>query len=735
MPVSASVFPALPRRRPLWVRLAVAALLTTTSIPFLPAIAHAAPKLEQQNAPVLLEADRFAYDAEKSLIMAIGSAEVVQNDYVLLADKIIYNQKTGVVTAEGNVAVSDETGDVYFAERAVLENEIKTGIIYNFSSRFADDSLFAANQARRVSDTVTELDYAVYSPCKVCDAEGNPKKPFWQMKAKHIKIDEEAQKVTYRNAWFEFFEWPVFFTPYFSHATPDADRKSGLLIPSYTTSSNLGTVIRMPYYWNIAPQMDAIITPINTSSEGPVLAAEFRHLLDKGMYNLEGSITHPDGESAAGTPADEDYRWHIEGAGNYRLSNFWRAGFSGKRASDDTYLRRYDFGNEDLLTSKVYAGGYDNRTALNVEAIAFQGLRIGDNADTIPLIHPLVSASHETAPGWNGSRFGVNGNLMALSREVGAQSRRVSTSGYWKMPGITKAGHVFEVRPQLRADLYSVENVTATTTGGALDEYDGVAGRIVPEVWFDWRYPLLRRFKSSSLVIEPTANLILGMNNVNSDKIPNEDSLALEFSDTNLFSDNHYTGYDLAEGGTRVNYGIRGQWDYDYASGSNVEFLIGQNYHTDDNNLFPYSNDLGNQWSDIVGRLAWNYSSNLRLGYRFRLDQEELDLQRSEVNSLLRAGPVSVSANYIRISSDPYLRNSDEIRGAATVKLNENWMLSGVSRYDLSDNGGWINVGSGLVYHNECITINSSVVRTYIEDRDVEPSTAFRVEAFLKNLN
>ncbi|MBM3618001.1 MAG: LPS-assembly protein LptD, partial [Alphaproteobacteria bacterium] len=632
MPVSVSVLPVYPRRRPLWARLAVAALLTTTCIPFIPAVAHAAPKLEKQTAPVLLEADRFAYDAEKSLIMAIGGAEVVQNDYVLLADKIIYNQKTGVVTAEGNVAVSDETGDVYFAERAVLENEIKTGIIYNFSSRFADDSLFAANQARRVSDTVTELDYAVYSPCKVCDEEGNPKKPFWQMKAKHIKIDEEEQKVTYRNAWFEFFELPVFFTPYFSHATPDADRKSGLLIPSYTTSSNLGTVIRMPYYWNIAPQMDAIITPINTTSEGPVLAAEFRHLLDKGMYNLEGSITHPEGDSATGTPADEDYRWHIEGKGDYRLSNFWRTGFTGKRASDDTYLRRYDFGNEDLLTSKVYAGGFENRTSLNIEAISFQGLRIGDNADTIPLIHPLVSASHETAPGWNGSRFGVNGNLMALSREIGAQSRRVSTSGYWKMPGITKAGHVFEVRPQLRADLYSVENVTATTTGGALDEYDGVAGRIVPEVWFDWRYPLLRRFKSSSLVIEPTANLILGMNNVNSDKIPNEDSLALEFSDTNLFSDNHYTGYDLAEGGTRVNYGIRGQWDYDYASGSNVEFLIGQNYHTDDNNLFPYSNDLNNQWSDIVGRLAWNYSNNLRLGYRFRLDQEELDLQRSELN-------------------------------------------------------------------------------------------------------
>lgn len=693
-----------------------------------------AQEKDKNDAPVLMEADRFAYDSEKSLVLALGKAEVVQNDYVLLADRITYNQKTGVVTAEGNVAVSESSGNVYFAEQAVLENEVKTGVIRNFRARFADDSVFAANEARKVSDTVTELDYAVYSPCKVCDEKGDPKKPFWQMKAQHITIDEQEQTVKYKNAWFEFFEWPVFYTPYFSHATPGADRKSGFLIPSYSTSNNLGTVVRLPYYVNIAENMDAIITPINTTAEGPVLAGEFRHLLQNGRYELEGSITHPDGEGAS-SPNDEEYRWHIEGFGDFRLTDFWRAGFSGKRASDDTYLRRYDFGSEDLLTSKVYTGGYRNRTSVDIEAITFQGLRITDNADTIPLIHPLVNMTHETEAGWEGSRFGVNGNLLALSREIGPQSRRVSSSAYWKLPGITQAGHVFEFRPQIRTDLYSVENVPATTNGGLPDQFDGVMGRVMPELWFDWRYPLLRRFAASSLVLEPTVNVVAGMNNLNSTKIPNEDSLALEFSDINLFSDNHYTGYDLVESGTRVNYGIRGRWDYNYATGSNIEFLLGQNYHTDDNNLFPYSNDLNNTWSDIVGRIGWNYSRNLELGYRFRLDQDKLDLERNEVVANLYAGPVSLAANYIRVSSDPYLQNTDEIRGVGSIKLNENWLLTGLTRYDLSDNGGWINVGSGLVYQNECITINSSVVRTYIEDRDVEPSTAFRVEAFLKNLN
>lgn len=689
----------------------------------------------QKDAPVLLEADRFAYDSNASLVMALGNAEVVQNDYIVVADKIIYNQKTGIVQAQGNVAVSQPNGDTYFAEQAELKNEVKTGVIRNFRARFADDSLFAASEARKVSDTVTELDYAVYSPCKVCNEKGEAKSPFWQLKASHITIDEEEQKVSYRNAWFEFFEVPVLYTPYFSHATPDADRKSGLLIPSFSTSSNLGTVIRMPVYLDIAPNIDAVLTPMNTTAEGPVMAAEMRHLLRNGYYELGGSFTQADRIDSAGNQiSGHDERWHVEGFGNYRLTDFWRAGFSGKRASDDTYLRRYEFGSEDLLTSKVFVGGFRGRNTVNAEMIAFQGLRATDNKEVIPLIHPLVDVATETDPGWHGSRFGMTGNMLALSRDLGAQSRRVSSSAYWRLPGITKAGHVFEIRPQMRADLYSVEDVSFVNNG-APGTYNGLVGRVAPEIWFDWRYPLLRRFASSSLLIEPTANLIVGASHLNSDKIPNEDSLALEFSDTNLFSDDHYTGYDLMENGTRVNYGIRGQWDYDYKSGGNVEFLVGQNYHTDKNNLFPYSSDLSNPWSDVVGRVAWNINTKFMVGYRFRLDQEELSLQRSDVETRLNVGPVTLAANYLRIERDPYLNNVDEVRGGASFKLNENWQLTGVSRYDLSDNGGWINVGSGLIYHNECITINSSVVRTYIQDRDVEPSTAFRVEAFLKNLN
>lgn len=696
-----------------------------------PAVALAQPDASQ---PVMVEADEFGYDTENATVRATGNAEVLQDDYTVLADEITYDQKTGIVRARGNVAVAEPTGNVYFAEEVALQNEVKTGVIQNFRARLSDNSLFVAREARKIDENTTEMEYAVYSACKVCD-DGGKQTPFWQLKARKIRYDEEKQSIKYNHARMEVFGVPMLYTPYFSHAAPGADRKSGLLMPSYALSGNLGATLHVPYYWNIAPNKDAVITPIYTSDEGPVLAGEYRHLLRSGYYELGGSITRPDrvNDNTGIRASGQEWRGHVEGRGEFRLTDFWEWGFDAKHTSDDTYLRRYEFGYEDLLTSKIYLNGYDNRTFANVEAIGFQGLRSEDDSSVIPYIHPLVDASHETEPGWEGSRFGVSGNAMALSREEGAQSRRLSSTAYWRVPHVTEGGHVFELRTQLRADVYSVEEVATTTTGGAPDNYNGVSGRVIPEVWLDWRYPLLKRLPNASLIIEPTAQLVAGVNGLNSNTIPNEDSLALEFSDSNLFAANHYPGYDLVESGTRVNYGIRSQLHFD--GGSHIHFLFGQNYHTDNNNLFPYSNDLDEEMSDYVGRLAWNYTNALQLAYRFRLDQQSFELKRSEVEGRINANPVRLRMNYVKLEEDPYLENSEELRAAAALRLTDQWTWTLNGRRDMEDDGGMIRAGTGLVFQNECVTLGTSINRYYIRDRDVEPSTSVKLEVLLRNLN
>ena len=188
-----------------------------------------------KNQPVMLTAQEVGYDEKHSVATAIGHVEVVQGNMVLLADRIDYNQNTDVVHAQGHVSILQPTGDVVFSTDAWLTHQMEKGVVQQFRARLKDNSLFAAREAYKTSKNVTHLTHAVYSPCHVCTpAPGDsPSAPMWQVEASKVTVDENEQRVSYRNAFMEVYGVPVGYSPYFSHPTPDAPSQSGLLTPQY----------------------------------------------------------------------------------------------------------------------------------------------------------------------------------------------------------------------------------------------------------------------------------------------------------------------------------------------------------------------------------------------------------------------------------------------------------------------------------------------------------------------
>lgn len=685
------------------------------------------PKLNQ-NEPVLMDAEEMFYDRANALVTAKGSVEVTQGDYILLADRITYDQQSDVVKASGHVSVLEPTGNVYFADEITLQNNMQAGVIDNFRARLSDNSTFAAREARKIDDDVTELKNAVYSPCKTCrDAQGRGKAPLWQIKAKDVRIDTQAQEVVYHDAFFEVYGVPVIYSPYLKHATPGADNKSGFLSPEFSQSSNLGSVFRIPYFYSIAPDKDLTLTPILTSEEGPVLFAQYRQLFDNGALAVEGSVTRPARRDALGneTSGDET-RGHIRARGDFMQNEVWGWGFDLNRATDDTYLRRYNFSYEDMLTSRIYAERIRDRNYTVFEGLAFQGLTISDDPDRSPVVFPYAETHYETEPGWRGSRFLVDANARVLNRQLGADSRSISATGAWQIPYVTPGGHIFEAKTSLRSDVYSVNDVVAGPTD---PDFDGTTGRVIPQAQLDWRYPLVKRFGERSLIVEPIANVIASGKGGNPLKIPNEDAQSLDFTDANLFTANRFPGSDRVETGSRVNYGLRTQ--YQWANAKDLHFVFGQSYRTSDNG-FPYTNGFDDDFSDYVGRVGYN-ADPFQLFYRFRLDKDNLTFSRNEVDLAYAQYPLSFSLNYISLDDDPLFGEKQEVFGAAGVNLNSNWTLTLNGRRDLKDSG-WVSTGVGVIFQNECVTVLTGLNRNYTRDRDIEPDTSFTVRLLLKNL-
>ncbi len=300
------------------------------------------------------------------------------------------------------------------------------------------------------------------------------------------------------------------------------------------------------------------------------MEGQYRQRTDAGSYQFDGSATYPRDRDAAGTVSGgNEPRGHIFAKGGSSLTPQASWGFDVNRASDDTYLRRYGFGNQETLVSRVFGEYVQNRDYAQLQGMAFQGLELDADPDRVPMILPALDATVTSAPLWHGSRARLETNSYLLTRDVGAESRRLSVTTGWNVPHVTPGGHVLTADASLRTDYYDVSN--AMLPGGG--EFDGDVARAIPRLAVGWRYPMIRRVRDASLIVEPNIEFIAASNGNNPEAIPNEDSLVPEFSDMNLFAYDRFAGADRVENGSRIVYGMRGQWEFGPARNLNIGVL------------------------------------------------------------------------------------------------------------------------------------------------------------------
>ncbi|MEE8172944.1 MAG: LptA/OstA family protein, partial [Alphaproteobacteria bacterium] len=242
---------------------------------------------------VVMTADTLTYDETRGIVTASGNVEISQGHRVLIADRVTYNEAQDMMTASGGVTLLEPSGEVLFADYLELSDEMRDGVMRNIRLLLDENTRIAANSARRSGGNRTEMRKAVFSPCKICPLDPE-EAPLWQIKAVRVVHDQEARDIAYYDAWLEIFGIPVAYTPYFEHPDPTVKRRSGLLAPTYGSSSTLGVQLTTPYYWNIAPHRDATFKPKFTSDEGVVWGAEYREQTLTGGYTVDGSVTYGD---------------------------------------------------------------------------------------------------------------------------------------------------------------------------------------------------------------------------------------------------------------------------------------------------------------------------------------------------------------------------------------------------------------------------------------------------------
>ncbi len=326
-----------------------------------------------QAGTILFSADEMQSDEDLGLVVAKGHVQITQDMRTLLADTVTYNRRSDTITASGHVSLQEPTGEVLFADFMELRQHFEEAFLKDIRVLLTDRSRLAANTGRRTGGERLELRRGVYSPCDLCrDDPSRP--PLWQIEAEKIVHDQEAHIIEYRDATIEIGGFPILYSPYLSHPDPTVKRQSGLLAPTFGSSSTLGVHTTIPYFWALAPDKDVTFNPIITSQQGVVGEADYRQRFSNGDDVAQRQRQQRE-IPRCGQP---------HGARPHRAARRlgpqpnWRTGFDIQRASDQTYERVFHFGGtENFLTSHAYAQDFGQRSLLDIKLVCLPDAAAG----------------------------------------------------------------------------------------------------------------------------------------------------------------------------------------------------------------------------------------------------------------------------------------------------------------------------------------------------------------------
>ena len=748
------------------------------------------PRPVTNDGRMTVQAVEVDYDYNNQRVSAVGNVQMFYNGTSVEADKVIFDQKTKRLHAEGNIRLTDAEGKVTYANIMDLSDDYRDGFVDSLRVDTADATRMAATRADRSAGNYTVFENGVYTACAPC--KDNPKKPpLWQVKGARIIHDQTDKMLYFENAQLEFFGVPMAYLPYFSTPDPTVKRKTGFLMPSYTTVTGYGYGVETPFYWAIAPDYDATFNPRFTTRQGVLLQGEFRQRLINGSYQIRAyGIDQLDQGAYAGQPGDRQFRGGVDTKGQFAINDKWVWGWDGVLLSDyyffsDYRLAQYKDPLGSFLSlpteaiSQLYLTGVGSRSYFDARTIYY--LSFSGNQNQVPVIYPVIDYNNVINSPIFGGEFSYKTNFTNLSRDTAAFDpittlantaslctttsadplartpsqcllrgfpgtyTRLTAEAQWRKSFTDPLGQIWTPFAILRADAINSSVSNQPGVSNFLPVGDTQALRPMPAVGLEYRYPFINVQPWGTTTIEPIAQIIARPNETYAGKLPNEDAQSMVFDASNLFAVDKFSGYDRVEGGGRANVGVQATTQFD--RGGSVNVLVGQSYQLYGLNSYAVKDatntgldsGLQNTRSDYVARVNYSPNRTYTFSVRSRIDEATLNVNRFEAEGRAAFDRWSVSMIYGNYAAQPelgYLTRREGLLGSASVKLAANWVVSGSARWDLEANKlNQYIVGAGYV--DDCFVLAANYVTSYSYSAGTTPpvlSHAFMLQIGLRTL-
>ena len=688
---------------------------------------------------IVIYADKFIFNENLSTLDAVGNVEVFDsgNGITIISNKIFYHINQNKIESKSPSEIKDKLGNSLLSKKFIytlnddlikfdnlkfidIEKNISNikkayvnlkskkligkDILIDFNNKNFDKD----NEPRLKGNSVisvageTVITKGVFTTCKK-----NDDCPPWQLSAKEITHDKAKKRITYKNAWLKLYDKPVFYFPKFFHPDPSVKRQSGFLMPSLSSSGNIGASTNIPYYLVLSDNKDLTFRPRFYSHEKLLLQSEYRQETSNSSHMLDFSLF-------SGKNLSSRSHFFLNSSNMINLSYFEESELNLvlEHVTNDTYLKTYNIqspiiNNKSLLESSVKIGTFNEDLSIDLNFIVYEDLGVKNKRNRFEYILPnynLVKVFEESEQS-NGT-FSLNSSGYAKNYNTNINEKIIINDLYYK-------SHSKFNKNGIKSNYnYVLKNVN-TDSEKSLKYEEGTNHDLVSLIEYNSTYPLEKKIGKYSNILKPKISLRYSPNDTKN--IRNEER---RIDTNNIFNLNRMSKNDTLEGGSSLTYGT--QFLKKNLQGKDlIDISIANIFRAEENKNLPSNSSLGEKMSDVFGSINYSPNNIFKTGYDFALNNNFVNKNYEIFKTEMKINNFVTEFEYLNenntLGKNSFLSNKTSYNidnsNSLSFETRENKKTQLTEFYNLV-----------YQYRNDCLIAAIEYNKDYYSDRDLKPS-------------
>ena len=652
--------------------------------------------------PVYIEADQAEITQPRSGIYK-GNVDVKQgNRHLQSAEVEVQQQGSGdnvqrYAFARGGFDYRDNQINL-LGDDAKIHLNTKDTDVRNAHYQLVDRQGRGAAESVELRDDYRVMKNATFTSCLQDDHS-------WSIYADEMRQHVKEEYAEMWHARFKVQGVPVFYTPYLQLPIGDR-RRSGLLIPTLGHGSRDGYFYAQPVYWNIAPNLDATLTPKYMSRRGWQLNSEFRYLTTLGEGQIAGEYL---GDDRLKDYDSENRKRHLfYWKHNAAFARDWRLDLNYTKVSDKRYFNDFD---------SAYGSSTDGYADQTGRIAYYQpNYNIAMFVKQFQIFDEVVIGPYRALPQidfnyYQNGLFGNKVDFKLFSQAVRFDNDSAQMPTAWRFHGEPSVNTTLSNRygsMNLEAKLYATQYQQKKGRSDKAEDVESSVNRILPQFKIDLQSVLASNqtfISGYTQTLEPRAQYLFrpykDQSNIGS-KLNSQylgfgyDSSLLQQDYFSLFNSRRYSGLDRIASANQVTLGGTSRF-FDENKEERFNIAVGQTYYLEpsriDENRDNRTEGSSSSWA-IEANWKINDLMRWRGGYQYDPQLGQVSLANTGIeynptkNNVVQLSYRYASKEYINqnltAEANRYNQDIKQLGVQVGWELSDHWAIAGRYYQDLA---------------------------------------------------